>query len=97
MSTRNIAIEVIDPDLPYIRLKKYYGFRYIYDQISHANEFPQVEIRTAMAVGIARQCESYGYSLEDLIVDLVERATNLRNPDQRKHDLELLLSGQVNP
>jgi hypothetical protein len=57
--------------------KDWSGPKYIREAMSEAFEFPDVNVRTAIAIGIARQCEEFNFSLEDLLVFFAERVINI--------------------
>ena len=80
MTKRLIQIDEMKDGTPLIRYKSkdWSGPKYIRDAMSEAFEFPDMNVRIAMAIGIARQCEEFNFSLEDLLVFLAERVINIR-------------------
>jgi hypothetical protein len=73
MSNRRITIDALNEDPKFLN---YSRFLEIEKQLVNAQEYGDAKIRQAIAIGIARNAESLGFTLEDyLMCKIVTRST----------------------
>jgi hypothetical protein len=73
VSNRRITIDALNEDPKFLN---YSRFLEIEKQLVNAQEYGDAKIRQAIAIGIARNAESLGFTLEDyLMCKIVTRST----------------------
>ena len=65
MSNRRITIDALNEDPKFLNHNR---FQQIEKQLANAQEYGDAKIRQAIAIGIARNAEALGFTLEDYLM-----------------------------